>query len=275
MGISLDMSALKALKALNVCVITYDRPGYGGSDADSGRSVASAAYDVEAIADDFGYQEFSVIGRSGGGPHALACASLLRDRVTAVACLVGLAPFDARGLNWLHGMVRSNQEHYELAIRKPDALAEYLAKRLAMIQQDPSQVLGHKEVNPRHQGAVSADRKLLIGANGSSIAESFKEGLALTDGWVSDSVAFTKPWGFDPGDIAVPTLLWHGVRDVFSPVTHTQWLADRIQTAELRLSKNGTHLAAIEMQPNAIEWLLSHRPSGGRTSTRMRTARPW
>src|SRR5690349_8160356 len=59
-------------------VVAYDRPGYGRSDAQTGRSVASAAADVEDLADTLGLERFAVMGVSGGGPHALACAALLR-----------------------------------------------------------------------------------------------------------------------------------------------------------------------------------------------------
>jgi pimeloyl-ACP methyl ester carboxylesterase len=51
-----------------------------------------------------GIARFAVMGASGGGPHALACAALLPDRVTGVACLASLAPFDADGIDWFDGM---------------------------------------------------------------------------------------------------------------------------------------------------------------------------
>src|SRR4051794_7457843 len=75
-------------------VVSYGRPGYGGSSPRPGRDVASAADDVAAIANALGLRRFAVMGASGGGPHALACAARLGDRVTAVVCLAGLAPYD-------------------------------------------------------------------------------------------------------------------------------------------------------------------------------------
>lgn len=78
-------------------LISFDRPGYGGSERLPGRRVADVAADVAAIADAMGLDTFAVVGRSGGGPHSLACAALLPDRVTRVAVLVGLAPRDAQG----------------------------------------------------------------------------------------------------------------------------------------------------------------------------------
>ncbi|PWS40591.1 alpha/beta hydrolase, partial [Streptomyces sp. ZEA17I] len=71
-------------------LITYDRPGYGGSDRQAGRRVADVVEDVRAIADSLGLERFAVVGRSGGAPHALACAALLPERVTRTAALVTL-----------------------------------------------------------------------------------------------------------------------------------------------------------------------------------------
>src|SRR4051812_49628842 len=85
-------------------LVGYDRPGYGGSARNPGRTVGDAAADTAAIADAFGAQQFRTWGVSGGGPHALACAALLPDRVVAAACLASVAPYDAAGLDYLAGM---------------------------------------------------------------------------------------------------------------------------------------------------------------------------
>jgi pimeloyl-ACP methyl ester carboxylesterase len=83
--------------------VSYDRPGYGGSSPHDGRSVASAAADVAAVADALGIGRFAVLGHSGGGPHALACAALRPERVIAAVSVSGPAPFDADGLDWFAG----------------------------------------------------------------------------------------------------------------------------------------------------------------------------
>src|SRR5262249_35745471 len=73
-------------------LLACDRPGYGGSTPAPGRSVADVATDVRAVADQLGVGRFAVWGISGGGPHALACAALLPDRVVAVGSLASVAP---------------------------------------------------------------------------------------------------------------------------------------------------------------------------------------
>lgn len=114
------------LEDVDVCLITYDRPGYGRSGRLASRTVADAAKDVEAIADFLGLKRFAVLGRSGGGPHALACAALLPDRVTSAATLVSLAPRQARGLNWFEGMAESNVHAYTVAAEDPEKLEAFL-----------------------------------------------------------------------------------------------------------------------------------------------------
>jgi pimeloyl-ACP methyl ester carboxylesterase len=72
----------------------------------------------------------------------------------------------------------------------------------------------------------------------------------------ADNLAFTRPWGFDPRWITIPTLLWHGTWDVFYPVSHARWLANRIKGAILMLSDRSSHLSARDAQHGAIRWLL-------------------
>src|SRR3954451_22913661 len=84
---------VEAAARRGILLASYARPSYGGSTPQPGRDVASAAGDVAQLADGVGLGRFSVMGASGGGPHALACAALLPDRITGVVCLAGLAPY--------------------------------------------------------------------------------------------------------------------------------------------------------------------------------------
>jgi pimeloyl-ACP methyl ester carboxylesterase len=77
---------------LGIRWVSHDRPGYGGSTPHPGRDVASAAADVASMADALGIRQFAVLGHSGGGPHALACAALLPERVLAAVSVSGPAP---------------------------------------------------------------------------------------------------------------------------------------------------------------------------------------
>ena len=239
---------------LGVRLIAYDRPGYGGSDRLPLRSVAHAASDVRAIADALDIETFSVIGRSGGGPHALACAALLPDRVRRVAVLVGLAPRDAEGLDWYDGMTESNQREYTLAESGVLELAKAIESSAEQIWNDPAQLL--RDLGPElplPDWLVVADNGIRVG-----LRRNFAEALNRSGaGWVDDARSFTQDWGFDPADILVPTLLWHGAQDVFSPVAHTHWLARAIPGAIERVEPDAAHFSAIDALPKLLPWLVS------------------
>lgn len=82
---------------LGIRLITADRPGVGGSTRKKHRTLVDWAKDAEALVDSLGIERFAVAGWSGGGPHALAIAYALRDRVTSVTLASSLAPFDDPG----------------------------------------------------------------------------------------------------------------------------------------------------------------------------------
>jgi pimeloyl-ACP methyl ester carboxylesterase len=115
--------------------IAYSRPDYGGSDPLPGRSVADCTLDICAIADHFGIGRFYVIGESGGGPHALACAASLPSRVRAVALIAGLAPTYAQGLDWIKGMGKGNIKEFEAARKGPHVLKKYLESEVRGLQE--------------------------------------------------------------------------------------------------------------------------------------------
>ena len=239
---------------LGVRLIAYDRPGYGGSDRLPLRQVSHAAADVRAIADELGLDSFSVVGRSGGGPHALACAAQLPDRVKRVAVLVGLAPRSAEGLDWYAGMTESNQREYTIAESGVLELAKAIEFSAEQIKNDPAQLL--RDLGPElplPDWRVVADNGIRVG-----LRRNFAEALNRSGaGWVDDARSFTQDWGFDPADIMVETLLWHGAQDVFSPVAHTHWLARTIPGAIERIAQDAAHFSAIDTLPSLLPWLAA------------------
>ena len=244
------------LARLDVRLITYDRPGYGLSDPHAGRSVADAADDVRVIADYFGIDTFAVIGRSGGGPHALACAALLPKRVTRAAALLTPAPFDADDLDWFHGMVELNRSTYGAAVLGPRELARIIFPQVEAMRSDPEHFLRRLEEGATPEDLATISDPVYRAEFAASITEAIGRSLA---GWAGDSMAFTRPWGFELQWIKAPTLLWHITTDVFTPVSHARWLAGRITNVILKLSDQGSHMWVDRMQFDAIRWLLEGR----------------
>jgi len=236
-----------------VRLISFDRPGYGKSDRLMARRVADVASDVAAIADTLGLKRFSVLGRSGGGPHALACAALLPERVVRAAVLVSLAPWTAEGLDWFDGMTTYNVGEYTIAANDPEILTVRLVHAAAQIKADPS---GY--VAEIYSELTEADRRVVADAGiRALLARSFAEATRNSaDGWIDDALAFCSPWGFDPSRIETPVLLWHGEDDVFSPVAHTRWLAARIPGAISVVHPGAAHFDALRVAPDVLAWLI-------------------
>jgi len=237
-------------------LIGYDRPGYGGSTPQPGRTVADAAADVEAICAALDLGRVASWGISGGGPHVLACAALLPERVAAVASLAALAPYGADGLDFFAGMGQDNVDDFKLMISDEAAARAKLADDWAgFLAASPEQMAAGMEslVTP-------TDAKVLAGPLGEFMARSMKDGMRASDeGWWEDSKAGVSPWGFEVGDITLPVLLLHGRQDKFVPFGHGQWLAGQIPGVEARLTEQDGHLTLIEHRIGEVhEWLAGH-----------------
>jgi pimeloyl-ACP methyl ester carboxylesterase len=243
------------LYRLGIRLISYNRPGYPGSDRIEGRSVADAVADVEAIADYFGIDKFSVIGRSGGAPHALACAASerLRDRLICTAALSSLAPCDADDLDWYADMAESNVQAYHDAESDLRALIAWINQQAQRVRKN-----SHGLLNTLWAELDDADRQIIgdIGLR-RIIAKSHAEALRESvDGWVDDVIALSRPWSVEFADISEPVLLWHGGDDRFSPTSHTEWLASRISTAKFEVQPGAAHFEAIKVLPEILSWVL-------------------
>ena len=82
------------LKDLHIRAIVPDRPGYGLSDFQRHRRLLDWPADVEQLADHLGLERFAVLGVSGGGPHAAACAYAIPHRLTRVGLVSSAAPLE-------------------------------------------------------------------------------------------------------------------------------------------------------------------------------------
>ncbi|MBB6627849.1 alpha/beta hydrolase [Nocardioides sp. KIGAM211] len=217
----------------------YDRPGYGGSTPAPGRSIASAADDVAAVLDALGVDRFAAFGHSGGGPHALACAALLGERVKAVVGASGPAPYDADGLDFFAGMA-------EGSVATLRAAAAGRAAREALEDAD-------EELDP---GFVAADGEALAG-DWAWFMEVVRPAIAAGPAAaVDDDLALVAPWGFAVADVAAPTLVLHGAADRMIPPGHASWLAATVPGAELRIVPDEGHVSVLRHASSALDWLV-------------------
>ena len=220
--------------------VGYDRPGYGGSSAQPGRSVGQAAFDSAAVADVLGLERYAVLGHSGGGAHALACAALTPERVVAAVSISGLAPLTASGLDWFAGLYPGGEAELRAATHGRDALKEFL------------------ETSEFDPAMFTADDWAALNGDWAwfnrvvNLAE--PSGL---DPFIDDDLASVGDWGFDPTHIAVPTLLVHGTDDRVVPASHARWLAEHIDGAELLEVEGASHISVMSAGPMVLDWIAA------------------
>jgi pimeloyl-ACP methyl ester carboxylesterase len=236
-------------------LIGYDRPGYGGSTAHPGYTVASVAADVRAIAETLGHDRLGVWGISGGGPYALGCAALLPDIAVAVATVASLAPYGVEGFDYYAGMGESNVESFKLFFSDPEASRRHLREaREQILAATPEQLAEMIKdlLSP-------ADAKVLTGDLARWNTETNQVALSPGEqGWWDDGAAHLTSWGFHLRDIQVPVKIWHGRQDRMVPVQHGEWLAANIPGAEADISDRDGHLTMIGRIGEIHDWLLQH-----------------
>jgi pimeloyl-ACP methyl ester carboxylesterase len=254
-------------RELGVRFVTHDRAGYGRSERHPGRSIADEAADVAAIADAIGVDKFAVSGGSGGGPHALACAALLPERVTRVTCRVGIAPYGSAGLereDWLGGMDPENVKEFGWAEAGEDVLARELEREQSAMEDrvadDPAKLLGDFDLSESDRAQLR--RPELADVIRASVVEQAAAGIW---GWVDDDLAIVRPWEFDLGAISAPTLVWYGRTDVLVPPSHGDWLAANVPGCVVRVDEESGHLGSDPEQEIAenVGWLLDGVPPPG------------
>ncbi|WP_394768431.1 alpha/beta fold hydrolase [Lacisediminihabitans sp.] len=231
---------VSAAEERGIRLLSYGRPGYGGSSPNDGRTVGSAARDVEQLADALGVGRFAVLGASGGGPHALACAALLPDRVTGAASLAGLAPFDAAGIDWFAGMASGGA-----SLR-----AARLGRRQREVYEETSE-FDPESFNERDYAALAVDWASLAEDVGVASAQG-------SGGLIDDDLAFVAPWGFGVTDISTPVLVVQGGQDRVVPPSHGDWLMRSVRRSELWYRPLDGHISVLGASALAMDWLLAH-----------------
>lgn len=238
-GGRLELIALDdAFDAAGICVVTADRPGYGGSSPFAGRRTADWTDDAAALADHLGAERFAVMGLSSGGPYAVACASLLGDRVVGAVVAAGNTDMTWPGAD--DGYLDSELEI--MALHDADAAVAECADRYGV---DGSRFFeGEIDLGP------TDDEWLADGDNAAAtfatMGEAFAQGVV---GYAHDIWVQGRPWSFDPSAITCPVIVAHGADDHLVPVAHSRHTASLIPGAELRIVDGVGHLSLIDRLP--------------------------
>ena len=229
-----------AAREAGVRFIGADRPGYGGTTRDETASIADVVPDVLAVADALGVERFAVLGHSGGGPRALACAALAPGRVLAAVVVSSPAPPDAEGLDRWTGMA-------------PGVVQEQLA--VAAGREALEAVLAADEFD--ESSFTTGDHAALEGPwgwFGTVVQAATAHG---TEAFADDLLAAGRPWGFDLAAITVPVLVVHGTADRMVPVQHGEWLVAHVPGAQGVVVPESGHIDVMVHGPALLPALRS------------------
>jgi pimeloyl-ACP methyl ester carboxylesterase len=239
-----SLAALSA-KHEGISLIAVDRPGFGESGYLPKRSILDTPRDITTLADSLGIAEFGMIGVSGGGPHAAACAALLGTRLRSVSLVSSPAPFDAfkaETLQKLQSYMRFLSLHSKtlgrlltsLFIRRmgksPDALTKMMSEYMP-----------------------PADRKLLKNPDVSAMLERNYASISHQEkGLAQELQMLSAPWGFTLGDIATPVHIWHGKADETVPWPMAKYLRTHIPSSVSHFLGGFGHLLIIHKIPEIL-----------------------
>jgi pimeloyl-ACP methyl ester carboxylesterase len=240
--------------ARGVRTVTYSRPGYGGSTRRKGRTFADEAANTAALADHVGASTFLVAGWSGGGPAALACAALLPERVRSCAVLAGASPREDVGEEWFDWWNDEDREELRaLATSPPDPFVPEYEEGAKMF----AAITATELVN--FPGSPEADREALTRSPGfaEALADSMRRAVGTgIDGWLDDTVAHARPWGFRVRDIGVPVTIRQGELDHLMRIEHGRWLAKHIPGARAQILAEHGHGSIVEPFDDVMDALL-------------------
>ncbi|OBA60596.1 hypothetical protein A5647_13945 [Mycobacterium sp. 1100029.7] len=236
---------------VGVRMIAPDRPGCGASTWRRGRTFRGWTRDVAELADHLGVERFAVLGISGGGPYAAACARFLPDRVSAAALVSGVACVAEPGSET--GMMAANRLFARLGRHLPAANAVLFGLIFVFGRRAPTRVL------PLLMNSMPAvDAGVLARPEVLSLFLSMLADASATAGRAAahDFRLFAHDWGFRLEDIRVPVQVWQGDVDVNVPLAHAQCQAAAIPGAALHAFPGEGHLMFVDHFEEILQELL-------------------
>jgi pimeloyl-ACP methyl ester carboxylesterase len=208
-----------------VRMISVERPGLGRSDFTPIADLLDWVPDLEDVADSLGLDQFALFAESAGGPHGLAAAYRLQDRVVAVATVGGVAPA---------GVETRPGDFADLARSDPAAAARARYDFAAGLRRDPRAALASMVSGPD----LDVLRHPVWGAD---LVAQVVAGTGASEGPSWDLVRVNRPWGFDVADLDQPIAIWHGALDRLIPVAEGCWLAERLPAGSLHVVEHEGH----------------------------------
>ena len=226
-----------AAQRLGIRIVSVDRPGYGLSDFEPHRRMSAWPDDVLQLTRSLGVERFAVIGVSGGGPYALACAWKMPEKLSAVKIVGGLAPLDQpetlRAMSWHTRLA------FDLAKRSYILLwLTYGITVATMLRVCPQTVSAIHWLSGAPADRVTMGRSGVLALLLASIREGLRQGVR---GALWDAVLYSRDWGFPLDRITIPVELWQGGADRIVPPCHVQVLAGSLAHPVVKMLEGEGH----------------------------------
>lgn len=233
-------------KALGIRLISFDRPGFGLSDPKPNRTLLDWADDVNEAADFFKLDKFSIIGVSGGGAFAAACAYKLGERLHSVSLVASTTPF-VNGKS-PKGTMTANKIAFFLARKVPWLVKASYRSTKKLLEKQPEKFMeqnkkGNKHLHEWDRQFLQTD-ELLKGLI-MHMGEAFR---VSVDECVNEPVLLSKPWGFSFKDITVPIDVWHGEEDRMAPAAEMKKAAAAIANCHTHFISGAGHFLTDDDQ---------------------------
>jgi pimeloyl-ACP methyl ester carboxylesterase len=236
----------EAARTRGVRVVAPERPGLGLSSPQPGRTLLHHAQDVSELAEALGFGRFALVGESGGGPYALACAHELADRLDGVAVVGGLGPVAGPGAT--EGIAFKERIGYAIAGRAPRFSGRALVPIARWAERRPRQFLRLARAQ-----LAEADRRALEGPLGDLTVADFVEAFRQGGSYVGQELALLfGPWPFEPSAIRSPVAFFHGADDRTVSVAVSRGLAAIVPGSRLHVYARDGHYSLLEREAGTV-----------------------
>ena len=212
-------------------LIAVDRPGFGRSDPKRDRALLDWPGDIEQLADALSLERFAVVGASGGGPYAAACAYRLHARLFAAAIVCGVAPFaqtaaTARSEPGPEAILPPGVRRLLAVIRRAPWLpAVAVLPVILAMRHRPDRALRHMKRFMPEPDRLALDRPEVAAIFRESLPEALRQGPRSAH---TELMIYARPWGFDLADIPIEVHVFQGELDRSVPVQMARSIAARI-----------------------------------------------
>jgi pimeloyl-ACP methyl ester carboxylesterase len=260
----LDRVALRR----GIRIIAPDRPGFGLSTPQPHRRILDWPADVEAFAERLQIPRFAVLGCSGGGPYALACAHKLPHKMISAVGLFAGAPPWAAGAHYMSWYRRVTAW---AAVYMPTGLAAVLNALVGVIRwlvktgpitrwiDGLLEKLRSKNTKEEKELGLGEDVELTIEESRERLLSVMFEGFRQGSTEVVHEARLLSDvdWGFRLQDVDYdPIKIWHGSNDANAPIEAIRYMAERLPHSVLTEFSDDTHYTMAKYFSQVLDELV-------------------